>query len=294
MSNLLTAGLYRLRKSRIFWICLIFMIGWAVCLGAGYWTNNYEDLTQVSFSEALFPVLTVMILVFAVFISMFLGTEYSDRTVHNKMVAGYKRSNIYLSEFLISGIACLIFYLTAYLISLGVFIMGSCILLGSFSMPLGEWLLYLGVGALMCLADAAIFVLIAMILGNKAVGAVISLISGLILLGASSNIFQTLSEEEYYYQPKAVYEAMDGDGENVDVVVVGKDMEMVKVPNPLYVSGKQRKIYEFLLDSNPAGQAAEIGSMKLQRPLLVVLYDFFEIFICCGAGILVFRRKDLK
>ena len=299
MFNLLSAGFYRIRKNRLLWSCVLIMAVWSVILCVGYWKNFVADydggLDEVSFMDSLFPTLSLVIMVFAVLVSIFLGTEYSDGTIRNKVTAGHTRGSIYLSQFIVSTAACL----TVYLLSLGVSALLGFLLLGGTDMPSTKILIYCGTGVLMCVVDAAVFTLITMTAGNKAAGAVICLLASFFLAAGAGTVYGPLSQEEYFYQPRAVYEAMQGNN-GTEVVVMGGDTEMeeengmVKIPNPLYISGQKRKIFEFLLDCNPVGQAVQLSELELERPINVAVYDLTEIVICCAAGMLLFCKKDLK
>ena len=67
-------------------------------------TRQYGDyeaqITNVLFIYAL----TVAILIPA-FVSLFVGTEYSDGTIRNKMIIGHTRTCIYLSNLIVSSTA---------------------------------------------------------------------------------------------------------------------------------------------------------------------------------------------
>lgn len=133
--------------------------------------------------DSLFPTLSAVIMVFAVFVSIFLGTEYGDGTIRNKIIAGHTRNHIYLSQFIVSAAACL----TIYLVTLGISAPLGFLLLGGTEMPLPAIFLYCGTGALMCVTDAALFTLITMTVGNKSAGAVICLLAAVFLAA-----FQTM------------------------------------------------------------------------------------------------------
>lgn len=297
MFNLLSAGFYRIRKNKVFWGSMFVMAVWSVIICVEHWKNFMADydgvLDEVSFMDSMFQGQSMMILALAVFVSIFLGTEYGDGTIRNKLIAGHTRGNIYFSQFLVSSGACIL----VYLVSIGVAALLGFILLGGTDMPPETVLLYCGTGALMCIADAAIFTWIAMAAGSKTVGAVICLLTGVFFFSGAGAVYEPLSWEEYFYQPKAVYEAtLDKTKGETSVVVIGEDedTEMVKLPNPYYISGNTRKYYEFLLDCNPVGQAVQLGDLDLERPLNVIIYDLVEIVLCCGAGMVLFCRKDLK
>lgn len=297
MFNLLSAGLYRVRKNRLFWVCALVMAAWSAVICVGSWKNALADygaaLDGASFMDSLFPTLSAFTLMSALFVSIFLGTEYSDGTVRNKVTAGHAKGSIYLSQFAVSAAACL----AIYLIVLGISAPLGFLLLGGTDMPPAKILLYCGVGALMCSADAALFTLASMSVGNKAAGTAICLLTAFFLSAAAAAVYEPLSQEEYYYQPREVYEAMQGKSET-SVVVMGNgtdgENDMVKLPNPLYVSGRKRKVLEFLLDCNPAGQAMQLSCLELERPLNAALYGLIEITLCCGAGMALFQKKDLK
>ena len=98
MSNLFSAGLYRLRKSKVFWLALIFMAVISVILCVEMARNAVTD-PNITFADGMFSNQAVMNLVMAVFVTLFLGTEYSDRTIRNKIISGHSRSTIYLAAF---------------------------------------------------------------------------------------------------------------------------------------------------------------------------------------------------
>lgn len=77
MSNLFSAGLYRLRKSKVFWLALIFMAVISVILCVEMARNAVTD-PNITFADGMFSNQAVMNLVMAVFVTLFLGTEYSD------------------------------------------------------------------------------------------------------------------------------------------------------------------------------------------------------------------------
>ena len=90
MSKLLSAGFIRLRKDKIFWIALIFMFG----AGVFFPVMRYMDMQQSGYinniDNGFFACALFIGIVMAVFCSLFIGTEYSDGTIRNKVVIGQK------------------------------------------------------------------------------------------------------------------------------------------------------------------------------------------------------------
>ena len=120
MRKLLSANFSRLWKSKTFWflltalfaLCLALSLDkiWQVrsLLAAGY----ARAIDKRLFSEA--PYIGAFQ---AVFISFFLGTEYSDGTIRNKLVVGHQRGHIFLSNFIVCLAASYVF-LAAWWVSM--------------------------------------------------------------------------------------------------------------------------------------------------------------------------------
>ena len=76
----------RIKKNKTFWSGVIFMFG----LGIFFPVRRYVDMVQTGWVNNLddgFYFCAVLIaIVMAVFCSMFIGTEYSDGTIRNKII----------------------------------------------------------------------------------------------------------------------------------------------------------------------------------------------------------------
>ena len=67
-------------------------------------------------------------------------------------------------------------------------------------------------------------------------------------------------------------------------------------PNPDYLRGTEREIYQFFNDFIPTGQAVNItqaGGMA-QSPGLLAAYSASIIIVSTGVGMFVFKKKDIK
>ena len=98
MINLLNAGFTRLRKNKLFWVLTIFSIGLALLMIYSRYSDmkNFGDTVEVE--QLIFNYSTSIGIVIAIFTSLFLGVEYSDGVIRNKVSIGHKRTNIYLSR----------------------------------------------------------------------------------------------------------------------------------------------------------------------------------------------------
>ena len=78
---------------------------WSAFLTAQAHLNSLAETIPYTFEDGLFVIETIMILVIAVFVSLFFGTEYSDGTLRNKLIGGYTRGQIYVSQFIVNAAA---------------------------------------------------------------------------------------------------------------------------------------------------------------------------------------------
>ena len=68
------------------------------------------------------------------------------------------------------------------------------------------------------------------------------------------------------------------------------------IPNPDYLRGTEREIYQFFNDFLPTGQAVNITSQieLSQSPGLLAAYSAGIIIVSTGVGMFVFRKNDIK
>ena len=286
MRNLLNANFRRLIRGKIFWIAIIFMVGAEIFACAVQYRDVLEYDAVLTMDQMTFQTGIYLGIVTAVFVSLFVGTEYSDGTIRNKLLVGHKRTQIYLANFVTCAVAIVIIY--ALSVVTGVIL--GLLWFEPPAMPVSSILGYCGIGLLMGLANTAIFCLIAMLCANKTHTAVAGLLLSFLLLFAAVYVAQMLAQPEYIQQV-----ALSENYSGVEVVYSDEDLQLETVPNPVYLSGVKREVYQFLLDVNPAGQAAEISSQELgANPIRIVLYDIAIIVLCGAVGMTVFRRKDIK
>lgn len=119
MSRLFVSTFFRMLKKIVFWILLICMFAYGV-----YSASNVASEASVGFAidGCVFEFAPFMGLVAAVFISLFVGSEYSDGTIRNKLVVGHSRMRIYLANLIVCSIACVLISL-AYVA--GIIMVGS-------------------------------------------------------------------------------------------------------------------------------------------------------------------------
>ena len=278
MTNLLRADFRRLIKNRAFYICtaLLFVAGVALPLIHYFTMRDYPNALEFDIYFTEYALIAVVAL--AAFTALFVGADYSDGTIRNKLVAGSRRSCVYLSNLavqVVTGLVLCIAYLVPYVI------IGTS-LIGSF--PENGVRLIL-VSLAMTVSFASIFTLITMLSSSKARSAVICLVCAIALSAAGLIVSNALAEPEFY---SSYYTSADG-----------SIMEQYDEPNPSYISGTKRTVLMAVNDLNPGAQAMRIftkdGFGTLPKVGKTdVLYDLAIIVLTTGAGILIFKKKDLK
>lgn len=279
MNKLLSAGFARLKKDKFFWVCVGLMaaVAWytvfTVCL------NRKEyDGYNVGLDAILFGHVFCMGILTAAFSGLFIGTEYSGGTIRNKLVIGHTRRDIYLSSLIISITAGLIICLSYILAAM----IPGLILLGFSEGVMGEMLQVFFLILLMTAAFSAVFTMLSMLNQNKALNCVIVLIGVFVMLMFSAYIFQSLDSPEMWEEYVYV------DEETGEIVTEPAE------PNPFYVSGIKREVYEFLMQFLPTGQSYLIMTGDLSHGKEMAAYSVFIIIGSSVAGMYCFRRKDIK
>lgn len=289
MSKLLAAEQSRLFKSLIYKICLAFSIGLAVLCVILRWYDalkhadiyaklgeSYQNIDSLLLASPIY-----LLFVLPVFVGIFVGTEYSDGTIRNKMIVGHLRSDLYLSKLIVCSLAdeILMFANIAVLWILGK------LLVGGTSLTAAQFFAYLSVIFFATLSLTAILLLIAMSVQSKAAGSVSCILFVLIMMFSSLFVFQSLSAQEYIEVPSDVNISMDT--EEADIVYE-------KEKNPRYLTGMKRQIYSTINDVLPFSQIYRFGMTDVEQPGVMIIYDCFILIFTAGIGIVILKKKNLK
>ena len=278
MRKLVTASFSRLWKNRIFWA----EIGLTALLSVFIVISNYSPEVQASESSRLclddvfFTMYLMLGFILAAGISLIVGSEYSDGTIRNKLIIGKTRAQIYFANLFANIIPSCIVLMLHGIITFGI----GYFLWGNFKMPPSQVGIVLLSALLTTFVFSALFVAISMNCSNKAVTAVISLLIVLGLTMLTSTIGNVLSETEMAY---------DSITYTIDSIQFGNE-----IPNPAYISGTQRTVYEFVYDLLPTGQLMQMYILDFDRcarwPVLSVVF----FLLVTAVGYFMFRRKDIK
>lgn len=281
MRNLLSAYFTKMLKDRFFWLmeCAIFL--WTlyvfncarhqfICgmhrLSKTFHTNPYF------FNAAIWLGISL-----ALYSAYFVGTEYHDGVLRSQIIAGHKRSVIYLSHYLIIllvGIIQAASYFVVLLTADGLFL-GSSIL--RMLVRPAEYMLLI---FLALLGYAAVFSCLSILLSNKAAIIFVQLLLAILMLYFGYATVTALLE------PKIV---------PVFGSHYGND---VTIPNYKYLEGPKREIYEWADALVPSSMILHgvMAEKKDEFPFSAKI-PVGTVLLCVSftsCGLYGFSKKDLK
>lgn len=280
MRKLLSANFSRLWKNKVFWVLEGFCFGFGVFayilvaintrnLGQGWLEYNAHAYFYL-------PILFIAVVI-AIFACFYIGTDYSDGTLRNKLIVGHSRAGIYLSYFLTATIVALLL-VAAYLLAVpivGLPFSGSAVIT---CVELQPWRIMNFI--LVIIEYTALFVLLSMLDSNKARNVVIS------LLVAFSVIMVGMMLYGRYAQPEFV---------NHVVALPDGGIELKQgAANSKYLSGTTRTVVEWFTLILPSGSVMLSLDRNLdfdwRNPVLSVIL----IVVLTSIGIWLFKKKDIR
>lgn len=277
MTNLLHANFTKLKRDKFFWFTMIIMFAWGL-FAAGmqiYNATKYKMAYEITMDSILFGYCWVIGIVCAVFSSMYIGSDYSDGTVRNKLTVGHKRHSIYLANFIaistVMILSCIIFLISVSALGFP--------FIKEITMDFKTAVILILCSIPMIIAYSAIFTAISMTNQNKAVVAIISIILAFGLIFAATVI-------------RSMLEAQPTIPTGYEITATGELIIGESVPNPHYLTGMKRKIFEFLYDFLPSGQSEQLMSGKYS--VLMPVYSLIITAVSTITGIGILNKKNIK
>ena len=264
MMKLLRAGFCRYVKSHLFWISAVVAIILGLRSGIAVREDRMFNDIYTVFAFAIFAVL----------ISLTIGREFSDGGFRNKIVVGHTRMQLFVSEYLMAILICLILTM----LSATVF---SLLNIPIFSRFIGEFLIKSIIGVILFL-----------------ISMVVLLLAIFVSFFVTDEINLNLNFPEYNK-----YIEMEDDG---TPIITG---EWEK--NPAYVDSPQRELYTFILNTLPIGQSIQYVEMSSpmfseQNVMLAIpeeegrlldtlpFYSVGNVIFWLAVGYGIFRKKHFK
>ncbi|HIR85386.1 MAG TPA: ABC transporter permease subunit [Candidatus Galloscillospira excrementavium] len=299
MSNLISAGVYRLRYSKLFYILLVLLVAALtlcymqaipqtislegstseVTQEEGYMTVEYaEQVSTYPLNYFFFQYVLANLISCGVFCSLFLGPEYGDGVLRNKLIVGRSRSQIYLGNLAVNG-------LYGTVASAAGILTGLCVgvpMLKGFGETEPSTLVMYGIFSLITTwACVSLFTMVTMAVSNRAVAAASCIVLAFALYFLAQFLTLNLSQPEML-QGGLIF-GQDGTIRMAD-----------PAPNPSYISGFKRQVYQFLYELTPGGQCFQIVNMNAETPWHLPVYAALVIALTTGLGLAIFQKKDVK
>lgn len=280
MIKLLRSDFHRLFRSKLFYLGIIAV---AVSVGSALINNIYymgvmEDL-QLPLDNLLFRGTSVIGFAITVFTCFFVGTEYSDGTMRNKLIVGNSRMTIYISHFITTTVAALIMMVVGSftMLALATFWMGWFVASAAILVP----------QILCCLlavvAINAFILMFAILIPSRTICVVVCLVIMMIMV----NVLPTLLMDKLLNEPTIPEMSYTDDNGIVQIIP--------EKPNPNYVGGTKRIIMQFCYDMIPTTQMCQYSFGALPPNInLFPFYSLFFIVIFSTVGVLFFKQRDLK
>lgn len=301
MSGLMRANFMRLFKSKAFWVCV--MISPALetlrLIFEFLWNFSFRR-TQIPLEPSLFGNTANLLLLLPVFAGLFLGTEYSDGGLRNKLIVGHTRAAVCLSDLLTCIAAGLMIFAVQFSFDLTLGLARGY----RQTVPTEEIIsrVLICIGAIAALS--AIFTLLGTLVSGKSACVTAAICLALAMTIGSSMILSGLAEPEYLTPITVTYpDETDENGE--------PRMEIISEENPNYVGGALRQTLETLNDLLPSGQLLRMGTSTTvfaedgepigrdtgsftERAAPMTGYSLGLVFLATVGGMCIFRKKDIR
>lgn len=276
MGNLLRANFLRLWRDKAFWVSMGVSFGVAVFMVLDDFRNAQQYGYATSMDAELFKYAAFIGIMAGALIPLFMGTEYSDGAIRNKIIVGQSRLSIYFSALITDFAACLLCS-AAYLlgcVGLGI------PLLGWFTQPPALLLTALLGTLLMTAAFCAVFTFVSMNVSRKSTAVVICLLGVFVAFIGALYLHSMLEQPEF----------IQGYEMNINGQVISAPTE----PNPNYLTGAKRELYQFIFDLLPTGQSVRYCSLVIPDPVRLMAMSLAVTVLFTAGGVALFRKKDLK
>ena len=213
----------------------------------------------------------------AVFSAFYIGSEYDQGTIRNKLNVGCTRNSIYLANLIVVVTAGVLFTITHIVasVAVGLPFLGS--LIWQALAPVG-WRIPTAMVMLLCYA--AIFTFITMHDSNKSRSLIISFVFALIIIIGGLYVYSALQQPEFTTRM-----VMQEDG---------SFLRQEGVPNNKYIRGAARTVYTFIEACIPSAQGLNIARSAGEFNPLAVICQLGMTILFTAAGMASFKKKDIK
>ena len=279
MTRLLSADWMRARKAPIFWALLAIAAAMTVppfraelseagriCDPSEGWVIDSAILQSVMIHGVLL----------AAFVPLFLGADYQDGTIRNKLIAGHSRSGIYCSSLSV----CMLAALCLAAVSAAAYALQAAATHGILGMDPAQFARCVLSSLCCAMAFVSLYAALSLLIPHRAY----ALLACFAALAAM--VFVAGRLEHALLQAEIARDVVD--------FVGGQPVWSEPYRNPAYVGGQKRVVYQWILDFLPAGQGIMLDNMELDRIGRFPALSAAFILLTGSVGLLGFRRMDIR
>ena len=280
MRKILSANFSRLWRSKIFWVLEVL----SAILGAVFYilaiinTKNIGENWYLANGNYYFFISLVSIgAIMAVFSAFYIGSEYDQGTIRNKLNVGCTRNSIYFANLIVVVTTGIMFTITQIAVSVAVGLPFLGGLMWEALAPIG-W--RIPAAMVMILCYAAVFTFIAMLDSNKSRSLIISFVFALAIIIGGIYIYSALQQPEFTWR-----------------MVLQEDGSFLRqegIPNSKYIRGTARTVYTFIGACIPSAQGLNIALSEGVFNPLAIICQLCVTIATTAAGVALFKKKDIK
>lgn len=290
MTKLLNASLSRLFKGKLFYVCTLSAVAFALIETILNVLNPIEH--DILAEKPLFSESGIFFLILiAVFSGIFVGAEHGG-ALRNKIIAGKRRFEILLTQIISCSVATVLFHV-AFIVTV---VLTGAVTGGNFLFSFGETVLFELLQLISLIEASVLFTTISLLIMHKSDGAVVSLLV-LVALFIFNPSPQRYSFEGFYNDiPMSQSEKQNiSDDEKLWIEIYGGIQNI----NPF---GQQKQIKESYCNRlyYPAYMEYQRNSgdkdvyTEIPVPVSIVPFATGAIAAVTAVGVLIFRKKDIK
>ncbi len=279
MSKLVSANFSRVFRNKYFWICLIVVCAMASSIAIGFTQDNPWCKEQISHEtkRVCFKYTPLLAGIVAMFVSLFVGEEYGNKTIRNKVAAGYSKGKIYGANWLVCVVVGGAYYLLFFLI-IALPIAPWAGLLKYNGNIVAEFLKGMFIDLFAIFAVVSIAVFISMLVKNRVASLASVMVMSVLLFLLSVITYDGIREQEF----KMVIDTETG--------------TVSQVKNPDYEDGVKRVVCQAIMDIQPFGQMGLVlvNRATEARVVLLPIYSCLIMALSTWGGACLFSKKDLE
>lgn len=260
-------------KNKYFWFCVLTTL----FINATIFYIMLRNGALTSAENTIFTFPGISVFTSGAFAALFLGEEYSENAIRLKLTVGATRTQIYFANTLTVMAGGVFMTAAEKIIPLLTVLFGK---MHGFAMSAAD--IAFGLLIYVCAVEAscALFAVIGTIVTKRSNSVMLALVLTIISYLTAPMIKNKLDVPQMTTVTKYA--------EDKTTVI-----EEYEEPNPDGVTGAPRVLLESLYNTLSFGQLAQTSRETDARPFLP-LYSLGTAVAAAGAGVLVFRRKDLK